>query len=158
MGDAQFMFDSAAAGDDTLTGGNSTNGDVFNYLFGDGVQMQNSAKGGNDRLIAGSQSGLGAVVNHMWGDGELMLGSAQGGSDVFVLGNSVGTNNFVEDFQQGLDKIEFSQVAGIAQFSDLNSISTAGSDTVISSTLNPSVSVTLAGFTGTLTPTDIQFT
>ena len=61
-------------------------------------------------------------------------------------------NDLVHDFHQGEDIIEF-QVAGVADFDDLV-ITPSGSDTVIHTTASTTDTVTLVGFTGTLTESD----
>src|SRR5262245_28983075 len=151
-GDAYQMFDSAQGGHNHLTSGNSSGGGtVFNYLYGDAFIESNTVRGGNNELIAGSQSGTGSmVVNYMWGSAP-GLSVTQSGSNVFVfVGDLVGIQNFVEDFHQGQDKIELSDVSGVHNFGDL-SITNNGSDTVIT-TLHDTV--TLVGFSGTLTQYD----
>ena len=87
----------------------------------------------------------------MWGDTP-GVPAAQFGHNTYVFkGNSVGNQNYVENFHQQLDKIEFSQVTGVHNFRDLG-ISTNGSgDTVITT---PHDSVVLVGFSGTLTSHD----
>jgi hypothetical protein len=56
-------------------------------------------------------------------------------------GDTVGAQNYVEDFHQHEDKIEFSGVTGVPN----------GADTVITT---PHDSVTLVGFAGALTAHD----
>ena len=86
------------------------------------------------------------------------------GQDTFIFkdnvakGQTVGTQNFIFDFSQSQhDVIEFSGVAGVNSFADIakhidqttvpgNTIINAGTDTV-----------TLVGFTGTLTAHDFVF-
>jgi hypothetical protein len=182
FGDASQMSDSAKGGNDSLTGGdNSNGGDVVNHLVGDASEMSGSAKGGNDILTGGDNSGSGFVTNElfgdarsmndsakggndrlisginatdqMWGDGSLAF-SATGGDDTFVFAGAFG-NDFVNDFHQDEDTLEF-QVAGVADFSDLD-ITVSGSDTVISTTASTADTVTLVGFSGTLTANDFMF-
>jgi hypothetical protein len=143
------MSGSAKGGNDILTGGdNSGSGFVTNELFGDARFMNDSAQGGNDRLISGINA-----TDQMWGDGSLAF-SATGGDDTFVFAGAFG-NDFVNDFHQDEDTLEF-QVAGVADFSDLD-ITVSGSDTVISTTTSTTDTVTLVGFSGTLTADDFMF-
>jgi len=87
----------------------------------------------------------------MWGDTP-NIPTEQFGHDTFVFaGDTVGTQNYIEDFQQQFDKIEFIGVSGVHGFSDL-SISTNGSGDTVIATLHDSV--TLVAFTGTLSEWD----
>jgi hypothetical protein len=61
----------------------------------------------------------------------------------------------VSDFRQGEDTVEF-QVAGVSGFDDLVIVFN-GSDTVISTTASATDTITLVGFTGTLTESDVLF-
>jgi hypothetical protein len=150
VGDAVGMFNFAQGGNDELIGGdNNGSGFVFNSLFGDAPFMFDSARGGNDRLISGANA-----TDDMFGDALLLLDSATGGNDTFVFGGAFG-QDFVYDFRQGEDKIEF-QVTGVADFGDLD-IEFNGSDTVISTAASATDTVTLVGFTGTLTDSDFLF-
>ena len=140
------MHGSAHGGNDTLKGGdNSGSGFVDNRLLGDAEFMDDSTHGGNDRLISGINAS-----DEMWGDAKDMSNFATGGNDTFVFVGAFG-NDFVGDFRQGEDKIEF-QVAGVDDFGDLfinaKVISTAPSFTD---------TVTLVGFNGTLTAGDFVF-
>src|SRR5262249_32252717 len=73
----------------------------------------------------------------------------------FVFNNNLdGSQNYVEDFYQGQDKIDFSGINGVYQFSNLNISIDGVGDTVIGA--GP-VSVTLVGFTGTLIASDFEF-
>ena len=155
IGDASVMNGSAQGGNDTLIGGNNSgSGSVSNILIGDADFQLNSAHGGNDRLISGINAN-----DVMWGDSIFPASSAfppddlNGGHDTFVFGGAFGDDT-VGDFRQGEDKIEF-QVAGLESFDDL-AIAFNGSDTVISTTVSNDT-VTLAGFSGTLTANDILF-
>ena len=64
-------------------------------------------------------------------------------------------NDFVNDFHQDEDTLEF-QVAGVADFGDLV-ITVDGQDTVIGTTASATDTVTLVGFSGTLTADDFVF-
>src|SRR5262249_50087717 len=151
FGDARDMSGAAHGGDDTLTGGdhNGGGGGVVNTLVGDAEQMSGTAHGGNDPLISGLNT-----PHQRWGGAQSLLESATGGQDTFVFVGAFGSD-FVNDFRQGEDEIEF-QVAGVADFDDLV-ITQIGSDTVISTNLSTTDSVTLVGFTGTLTASDFLF-
>ncbi len=157
-GDAYDMSGNAKGGDNTLSGGNADFSNVTNTLYGDAYDMSGNAKGGNNVLIAGTKD-VGGVVNDMWGDGHLS-GSARGGRDLFVFADNggfiVGTQNTIHDFSQSQhDKIEFSQVAGVSSFADLNIAYAAGTATIS----NPSGTdqVTLTNFAGRLTAADFSF-
>ena len=101
---------------------------------------------------AGTQNGIGSVVtNFMWGSAP-GLPAAQGSHNTFVFeGDLVGTQNYVEDFHQGQDTIEFTHMTGVHNFSDL-SISTNGAGDTIVGTLHDTV--ILVGFADTLTQHD----
>ena len=104
--------------------------------------MSDSAKGGNDTLIAGTATIGSTVTNNMWGDALQIASNAIGGQDTFVFqdngSSTVGTQNIIADFNQAQsDKIEFTNVAGVASFTDLvinqvdaNTVVTAGADQV----------------------------
>ena len=111
--------------------------------------MNDFAQGGNDRLISGINA-----TDQMWGDAQSLAYSATGGHDTFVFVGAFG-NDLVKDFHQDEDTLEF-QVAGVADFSDLD-ITVSGSDTVISTTASTTDTVTLVGFSGTLTADDFMF-
>jgi hypothetical protein len=150
FGDAEQMSDSAQGGNDILTGGDSSSGgSVTNLLFGDADTMLNLVQGGNDRLISGINAS-----DEMWGDARSLSASASSGDDTFVFAGGFG-NDFVNDFHQDEDTLEF-QVAGVADFSDL-AITVSGSNTVISTTASATDTVTLVGFSGTLTADDFMF-
>jgi hypothetical protein len=87
----------------------------------------------------------------MWGDAP---GSDTGGNDTFMFADAFG-QDFVNDFREGKDTLEF-QVAGVSGFDDLV-ITPSGSDTLISTTASAIDTVTLVGFTGTLTESDVLF-
>jgi hypothetical protein len=98
----------------------------------------------------------------MWGDAVQMAASAKGGQDTFMFkdtaatatsaAQTVGTQNFVEDFSlKQHDQIQFSGVAGVTKFTDLQ-ITTNGTDTIITAGADQ---VTLVGFTGTLTAKNV---
>jgi hypothetical protein len=147
FGDAQTMSGFAQGGNDTLTGGDNTGtGTVSNFLYGDAQTMSGSAQGGDDRLISGINA-----TDRMWGDA---VDSATGGNDTFVFVDAFG-QDFVNLYRQGEDTLEF-QVAGVSDFDDLV-IVLNGSDTIISTTASGTDTVTLVGFTGTLTESDLLF-
>jgi hypothetical protein len=89
----------------------------------------------------------------MWGDGPMAF-TAKGGDDTFVFTGAFG-NDFVNDFHQHEDTLEF-HVAGVAHFSDLV-ITNDGQNTVIDTTASATDTVTLVGFSGTLTADDFVF-
>jgi hypothetical protein len=108
-----------------------------------------SAQGGDDRLISGINA-----TDQMSGDAALLLDSATGGNDTFMFVDAFG-QDFVNDFRQGEDTLEF-QVASVSDFDDLV-IVLNGSDTVISTTASATDTVTVVGFTATLTESDVLF-
>jgi hypothetical protein len=149
FGDALNMSEFAQGGDDELTGGdNSGSGSVTNILRGDAGTMSGSAQGGDDRLISGINA-----TDQMWGDAQSLRDSATGGNDTFVFVDAFGQDS-VYLYRQGEDTLEF-QVAGVSDFDDLV-ITQSGSNTLIS-TMVATDTVTLVGFTGTLTESDVLF-
>jgi len=158
FGDAYFMSGSASGGHNTLTGGNNSSnaGFVENDLIGDAFAMSENSSGGYNTLIAG----LGInVYNNMWGDAQnTSTASKQVGHDLFVFKDkgsmTVGTQNFIYDFSELLsDKIEFSHVAGVKHFSDLQFLVQNGDTTIQAG----NDSVTLVGFTSSLHASDFIF-
>jgi serralysin len=89
----------------------------------------------------------------MWGDGPMTF-TAKGGDDTFVFAGAFG-NDFVNDFRQHEDTLEF-RVAGVADLRDLV-IAFDGQNTVISTPASATDTVTLVGFSGTLTADDFMF-
>ena len=90
----------------------------------------------------------------MWGDWK--FGSVDlGGDDTFVFPDDFGTD-FIGDFRQGEDRIEFDAV-GFGSFGDLD-IDEVGSDTIITSAVDLAImdSVTVVGVTG-MTMDDFMF-
>ena len=81
-----------------------------------------------------------------------MPGNVQTGDDTFVFAGVFG-NDTVGDFRQGEDTLEFN-VPGVNDVEELQ-IALVGSDTVIIA--GTSGTVTLVGFTGTLTDADLVF-
>jgi hypothetical protein len=96
-GDARLIF-----GDSR--GGNGSVGQV-SYLFGDALDMRDSARGGDDALTGGTGT------DHMWGDGQLLngvaasptapTGSVVTGTDTFVFAPGDG-GDFVYDLRQAM--------------------------------------------------------
>ena len=164
-GDGGFMSGSAQGGNDTLIGGsNSGSGSVENTLRGDAFRFfaGGSVHAGDDTLVAGTAS-AGTVKNTMWGDAQIVDAGATVtfGHDTFVFqdnvaaGQTVGTQNFIGDFQQGLDVIKFIGVVGASSFAELSPhITTVSGNTIIETQDDK---VTLLGFTGTLTAQDFAF-
>ena len=163
-------------GDDIQMGG-----DGVDWIYGGlGNDRQNGGAGtdgvfggaGNDILVlgAGHDAGWGGADddNISGGTGsDFLFGGAgddllDGGSERDYLSGGTGADtfmfvdafgqDFVNDFRQGEDTLEF-QVAGVSGFDDLD-IVLNGSDTVISTTASATDTVTLVGFTGTLTDSD----
>src|SRR5262249_27053563 len=167
-GDAGIMSGSTQGGDATLIGGsNSGSGSVENTLQGDAFHFFFIAGGsvihaGDDTLVAGTAS-AGTVKNTMWGDAQIVDPgvTVTFGHDTFVFqdkvaaGQTVGTQNFIGDFQQGLDVIKFIGVVGASSFAELSPhITTVSGNTIIETQDDK---VTLLGFTGTLTAQDFAF-
>src|SRR5262249_59874597 len=93
------------------------------FFFIDGGSVIHAA---DDTLVAGTAS-AGTVKNTMWGDARIVDAGATVtfGHDTFVFqdnvaaGQTVGTQNFIGDFQQGLDVIKFIGVAGVTPIKQL---------------------------------------
>jgi hypothetical protein len=100
IGDIVNAGAGALGGDDTLIGG--TGG--TNNLIGDFASAGGSADGGNDRLVSAANT-----TDIMWGDFQTVehpqTGMNTGGADTFVFGPKNG-NDFIIDFQKGVDMIE----------------------------------------------------
>src|SRR5262249_60586501 len=129
------------------------------FFFIDGGSVIHAA---DDTLVAGTAS-AGTVKNTMWGDARIVDHgvTVTFGHDTFVFqdnvaaGQTVGTQNFIGDFQQGLDMIKFIGVAGASSFAELSPhITTDGVSTFIETTNDK---VTLLGFHGTMTANDFLF-
>lgn len=109
------------AGDDTINGGSGQD-----TISGGGGDDKLNGSGGQDRLDGGT------------GSDELIGG---GGADVFVFATNDGSDEIV-DFEDGIDRIDFSNHAGFTEFSDVTLFSFGG-NTVIGSGAN---TIVLTGF------------
>jgi hypothetical protein len=139
--------------------------------------MSDSAHAGNNTLIAGTATANSTVTNDMWGNAQVIDGILINGSndipgssnvtlgqDTFIFkdnvaaGQTVGTQNLAHDFSQTQhDLIEFAGVFdGATHITSFNQlvITPGGGNTVIQAGAD---SVTLVGFTGTLTAQDFVF-
>jgi len=117
FGDCEDMSGGVGGNDILIGGGAGTR----NSLIGDGTRALEASKGGNDVLISGEGD------DTMWGDFRLVsLPDTVFGHDTFVFKSNNGTDR-IYDFRSGEDKIEFSGMSGIDDFSDLTiSFSSAG--------------------------------
>ena len=109
-GDAKTLSGSAVGGDDTVTASTASAG-ISTEIYGDGAELLDHAKGGNDRLI----SGIGD--DRMWGDAAVVAHTAQTGADTFVFAPNNGHDR-VMDFEGGTDHIELNGF-GFTKFSDI---------------------------------------
>ncbi|WP_170359893.1 FG-GAP repeat protein [Ruegeria arenilitoris] len=137
-------------GDDNLTG---TNGDDTIKLLGgadvyDGLAGNDDINGGggNDTINGGADAD---VISGRNGNDILTGGS---GNDIFEYVDTAEGNDRITDFTQGEDVIDVSQ-ANITSLSELSPV-TVGLDTVLSF---GTTTITLEGFTGTLSDTDFIF-
>jgi Ca2+-binding RTX toxin-like protein len=122
----------AGAGDDTVfanRGRDLLRGDAGNDAL-DGQQGKDKIKGGiGDDTITGGEGN-----DKLWGNG---------GIDTFIFNDGDG-NDVIKDFSAGIDKIDFSNVSEITDFSDLinNQAANDGGDMVISTSTD---TITLIG-------------
>ncbi|MGG7055970.1 hypothetical protein [Nitrosomonas sp. ANs5] len=90
IGDVAFMRNHSKGGNDTLLGGNNSDGGILvNGLIGDSGLMFNHSQGGNDTLLGGNNSHGGLLVNGLAGDSGVMFNHAKGGNDVLTGGNNI---------------------------------------------------------------------
>jgi Ca2+-binding RTX toxin-like protein len=139
-GDALYLSGHALGGNDLLSGG-----DGSDMLYGDATFLSGDARGGDDRLDGGAGN------DSLWGDAQSVTDNAAGGHDTFVFAGVFGDDR-VMDFHRGEDRIEFA-VTDRDPF-DLQ-ITVDASGTVI--TLEGFGSVTLVGYTGGLSGSDVLF-
>jgi len=81
-------------------------------MYGDGQELLDHARGGNDTLISGSGN------DQMWGDAAIVAPTAHAGADTFVFSPPNG-HDTVMDFQPGQDHIELKGYVDITNFSQL---------------------------------------
>ena len=144
--------DLADVGTDTF---NSGVRDVRGSAFGDVI----TGNGGNNTLEG---QGGNDILNGMDGNDTLTGGT---GSDIFMYHphSGAGGNDIITDFNQSEgDRIDLRQAigSGITNFSNLQTFATitlVGSSTVIEFNNNPSTTLTLQNFTGTLSAADFIF-
>ena len=144
VGDATVLEQTAKGGNDSLGGGGGDD-----LLYGDGTQLSGFATGGNDKLTGGSGD------DQLWGDGEL-LDDASGGKDKFVFSGNFGDDQILDFRTEDGDQIV---LQGLTQLDVQISIVTVTdpNDSTLITTLGDD-SITLVGFTGSLTPgVDIIF-
>ncbi len=114
-------------GDDTINAGNDADrlegGDGDDVLRGNGGEDLLLGEGGNDILLGGSSSdelngGAGAdILNGEQGSNMLIGGT---GADTFQFVNAtVNNDNWIADFENGVDVIEISGFPGLNSFADL---------------------------------------
>lgn len=140
IGDAPVLF-SQAGGDDQISGDGGND-----LLIGDALVLSGHSQGGEDVLSGDGGDDL------LLGDALILFGHAQSSHDHFVFYGSFG-NDTVGDFRQNEDQLEF-HVSGVSGIEDLQ-IAQADSCTII--TVGASGTITLVGFTGTLTTQDLLF-
>jgi ELWxxDGT repeat protein len=138
---SKTLSDSVEGGNDQISG----LGDA-DILLGDASTLSGHARGGDDRLSGGEGNDI------LSGDAVFMFDNEKGGHDTFVFDDAFG-NDTVRDFRQGEDTLEFN-VSGLNNTQNLE-IASVGFDTVI--TAGTSGTVTLLGFTGSLTDMDFIF-
>ncbi len=119
-----WQIDGGVCGNDLLVaGGQST----INHMYGDAQTAGSQVSAGDDRLVSGGGT------DNMWGDFEEYVNPANNfvnfGRDTFVFHSDNGSDT-IRDFRQGEDKIEFSGIAGINEFSALQ-INILGGDSLI---------------------------
>lgn len=147
-GDSQTMYNGVAyGGNDILTGGGA-GANQFTYMVGDTDQVLGTSNmtGGNDRLISGSGS------DYMYGDFAFVAATATaiGGIDTFVFQATNNGDDFVYDFEDNKDKLEF---VGLS----------SGSLTITDDGTNSTIawaggSVSVFGVTATALSNDLVFT
>jgi Ca2+-binding RTX toxin-like protein len=152
---ATLTAQNTGLGIDTLSGiENLTGGTLADRLTGDGQANRLEGDAGNDTLQGG-----GGDDTLLGGDGDDRLGGGIGndflegglGADQFVF-NTGGGDDYVEDFEDGFDRIRIG--TGAESFSDIV-LSEVGSDTMITFS---DVSITLAGISQTqITSSDFLF-
>lgn len=136
---------SGAAGDDILVGGSADD-----RLFGGADDDQLDGANGNDALIgaAGDDTLVGGLGN------DFLLGGA--GSDRFLWTTDFG-RDVVKDFQDGVDRLDFSTHAGVNAIGDLV-IAQSGQHTRISLAAGGQDQITLADTLATsITASDFDF-
>lgn len=151
-------------GDDVIAGGTNTN---TNFGNGDGADNVNG-ENGNDVLRGGDGDDIlngDADNDNLRGDGgsDILIGG--NGADEYKGGNGADTflfnaGNFgadlIKDWQDGVDHIEFTGIAGVDDFSDL----TIGNDGLGNAliTMPDGSTITLRGIAeGTLDASDFVF-
>lgn len=139
-GDAENLRGTARGGDDLIDGGEGND-----LLSGDATFLADNGRGGDDRLDGGAGN------DALWGDAQFLTENAAGGRDTFVFAGVFGDDQ-VLDFRRGEDRIEFA--VQDRDPSDLQ-ITSDASGTVI--TLEGFGSVTLVGYTGGLSGSDVFF-
>ncbi len=139
-GDALRLSGNARGGDGLLDGGEGND-----LLSGDATFLADNGRGGDDRLDGGAGN------DALWGDAQFLTENAAGGRDTFVFAGVFGDDQ-VLDFRRGEDRIEFA--VQDRDPSDLQ-ITSVASGTVI--TLEGFGSVTLVGYTGGLSGSDVFF-
>ena len=139
-GDALRLSGNAWGGNDLLDGGEGND-----ILYGDATFLADGSRGGDDRLDGG------AGDDTLWGDAQFLTENATGGRDTFVFTGAFGDDRAL-DFRRGEDRIEFA-VPDRDPF-DLR-FTNDPSGTVI--TLEGFGSVTLVGYTGGLSGSDVFF-
>ena len=119
-------------GDDLLIAGDFAQ---ENYMYGDGSEAFANSWGGSDRLVSGTGN------DYMWGDFQIIAADTKFGRDTFAFKTNNGQDK-IFDFRSGEDKIKIHGIAGLADFSQLqtqitvqdgSSIITLGTDDTVTS-------------------------
>ena len=147
VGDGEAIDNVAKAGNDVLRGGGGDD-----TIFGDAESLLGFAVGGNDKIFGNAGN------DDLWGDGEIDATEVNvtGGKDRFFFSGNFGDDK-IFDFRpedgdqivlQGLTQLDVQvSIVTVTDPNDSTLITTLGDD-----------SITLVGFTGSLTPgVDILF-
>jgi hypothetical protein len=109
FGDAQTLSGSAVGGDDSLYGAVAAEGSS-SRLLGDGFELLEDARGGNDQLTSRSHRS-----EIMVGDAFVVGPRATTGNDLFVFAPGNGRDLILE-FEQGKDRIAFDGFRSLSAF------------------------------------------
>jgi Ca2+-binding RTX toxin-like protein len=131
-------------GNDAVTGGAGSDS-----IYADAGDDHLVGAAGDDALIGSSGSD---TLNGGAG-GDFLDGGS--GADVFIFGDGFG-EDVIAGFEDGLDRMDVSGLAGVFGFADLT-IWSSGGHTYVHANGDPTNFVTLAGFTNALDANDFVF-